>query len=1183
MQLQCRAPEHFSTPPFHPPSPSIACKSGCSLDALERLVQFTGAGADACFYAVNPPQAEGADLAALAPTSDGLRYWLNPSVRARPTTATCEITNLGPPFFASTSESVLRISATPFFVDGRCFPTRCVVSLATSAQRLDGISVRPVVVTEWNVMGSGAAGRRTTTVPLRTLYHLAVLMSSSAPATSVEEVRLYLHLRFMGCSDGSDTHRIASVQLRYEQLGTAAEVLPQLLQRRQCAQARVMLSSSLYDVNYHSRGRVARPSARLEVGVGATVSSSTCRDGAKDVGDNVRNERFSGATEQLTTTSPLGSARKSDVIGDATGGAQQQLLLSPLQRSATRPRAERSQSADRSSSSRMEAVSSTEFLGDPKLVRVDRALRIPPPPPKSATTSGSAPPLLGGPWPPRKVRTIVLAPSISPSLCSSSTGTPHRGSPSLPSPPPSPNADCRVQAQLNTSLASTTHCRGDEDCRKGRLEGAVNAIIPSTPKSVQGGLESTKSDRRSSPVPAAEASSQRRQCHELPSVLQHVSSAEAQEESQTVAETHSPRNLHSFAPQKLYAQSDPAVLWAASSLLGTLPWTLASQHQSRTSTPATSVSSSRAPSHDRSTLAMPVDAARGIPCWQMQQRAPSKSFLDSGSCAYSRGTRQPQQESLRRTPLSALDANTWSHGSERKTVTTKANSVDMARSYSGGSTDAFLPQWRRDECVHVPPQLRPPHPFGAASPSPFRSAPLSGSFISPPATTCAPLQRPASAFVPRLLLCSKQRSHDNRTASSTQRGGDMIAISGISSRDAITTTAASAPPPSQNKSLWSKAAASADFSSPHDTKPRRSATADVHERGRHGTARIPMSSSAVLSVMPYSWLQSNVTVEPEASTESAAEMQSQSSTTSQRSIRSSTAPPPGHRPQHVPSLTDVAVMERMEDTASVASGSSAPLSPPPLPPPQSCTLSHSPAPAHSWLSSSSSSSSSRTRVAPALPLQEAHDGSRICSRPRKVSVTQSGDGHGSNSPTASRKCVVQTFAVWKHHVSRPGVGRRWLRIERLPPSPSTSAAVRFRITLDKVHPSMLARASMLLGRSSNSSEHNSIHTPRPSCEVCIRQTDTVEVWYGLRAYHSGVIHQRKVRQPECCLVIRCNLQLVTAVELESTEAVESVRRLLSHRHLTPHVSRQRAVVTSTEESKDNGRERARKVSVLAKV
>lgn len=1189
MQLQSCAPEHFSPPFFSSPSFSVACEPGCSLDALERLVHFTGAGADACFYTVHPSQAEGADSAALNPTAEGLRYWLNPSVRTRPTTATCEITNLGPPFFASTSTSVLRISATPLFVDGRCFPTRCVVSLATSAQRLDGVSLRPVVVTEWNLTASGAAGVCTTTVPLRTFYHLAVLISSSTPATGVEAVRLYLHLRFMGCSDGSDTHRIAAVRLRYEQLGTAAEVLPQLLQRQQRTAARVMLPPSLYNVEDHCEGPVTRAGAPPEEVVGVTTSRSACSSGGKGVGDNVGNGRFIGAKERRTPTRPLPSTRmRSEGSEDAAGEAQQQLLRSPPQRSATRPRAERSPSTDRSSSSWIEAVDPTEGQDVPKLVCVDRALRIPPPPPKSATAAGSAPPPLGGPWPPRKVRTIVLAPSISPSLCSSSAGTSPRGPPSpLPSPPPATNADFSAKAHLSTSLAGTARCREAESFDREGFEDAVHALMPLTQQNVQGRLlEPTKFDKRtSSPVSTAGTSSQRRHCHESSSVLRQIPSAEAQEVSQAVAENRPDPHPRPFAPQSLYAHSDPAVLWAATSLLGTLPWTLAGQHQSRDSTPAASVASSRAPSCDGSAQAMSKDSAKGAPCWQMRQPDPSKSFLDPGSYAHRRNTRQPQQQSWKRTPLGALDPNTSSHLSERTTVPAKADSAAVTRTYSTEFTTAFFPHWRRDERAHVSPQLHPPHLFATASLSPSHSEPFSRPSILPPATTHALLQRPTSAFVPRLLLRSGQRSHEAHAASSTQRGGGVIITTSSrssGSSTANTATAASAPPPpSQNRSLWPKAAASAGVSSSLDAKPRRSATADVHERRRLSTGVFPISSSAVLSVMPSSCLRSNATAAPEVSTESAAEMKSQSSTASQRSFRSSTAPPSSRRPQHVSSPAGAAVAECMEDTVSVASGSSAPLPPSSLPPHQSCALFHSPAPTHSSRSSSSSSSSSRPRATPALPLQEAHDSNRNRSRPRQRSFTRPDGGHGSNSSSAFRQCVVQGFAVWKHHASRRGVGRRWLRIERLPPSSSTSAAVRFRITLDKVHPPMLARASMLLGRSSNSSGNNSVHASNPSCEVCIRWADTVEVWCGLRAYNSGVIHQSKVHRAECCLVIRCNAQLVTAVELESTETVDTVRRLLSDRQLTPHANRQRAVVAGTEASSVSARERARKVSVPA--
>ncbi|KAI5691417.1 hypothetical protein MNV84_08132 [Leishmania braziliensis] len=1151
MQAQSRVSEHLPTSFLSSPSSSVACESTCSLDALERLVNFTGAGADACLYGVNPPQVEGTTSAALTASAEGLRYWLNPSVRARQTTATCEITNLGPPFFAATSTSVLRISATPLFVDGRCFPTRCVVSLATSAQRLDGVSLRPVVVTEWNLTLNGAVSVCSTTVPLRTLYHLVVLISSPAPATDVKDVRLYLQLRFMGCSDDSDTHRIAALRLRYEQLGPAAEVLPQLLQRRQRSAVRMMLPPSSHDVTDYSGDRVSRARAlREEMEVGVATSSRTCRSSGKDVVEGVREEHFSDAKVPCTPTSPLPSTRvMSDGSEDATGQAQKQLLRSPPRRSATMPRAERSLSADRSSSSWMGAVGTTEDRDGPRLIRVDRVLRIPPPPPKPTTAAGSAPSLFGSPWPPRKVRTIVLAPSISPSLCSSSAGTSSRGS-SSPSPPSRPVMDTcsSTESHSPTSLTSTPRCRGAESRDREGIEDVGDSLMPPAQQNLQGRfLESTKSEERtSSPASAVGPSSQRRRCHESSSVLRHISSAEAQEVAENNPDTHP----HLFAPQQLCSRSDPAVLWAATSLLGTLPCALVRGYQSRSSTPAASVASSCAPSCNRSARAMSADSGKEASFWQMRQSAPSRSFLDSSACAHHRDTRQtPQQEtSWRRTPLSTLDPNTSSRCTER-TIMSRADSAAMTWTCSAKATTAFLPRWRRDEGTHVSPQLHPPRPFATASPSHSHPTPLSGPSLPLQAVTHVPLHRPTSAFVPRLLLHSKQRSREAYAASSTQRGEGMITInrsSTTSSSTVSTTTATSAPPPYQNRSLWSKAAAPVSATSPLNAGPRRSATADSHVRRCVDRDAFSMSSAA-LSLMPSSWLRDNANVLLETSTDGAAEKNLRGPVASRRSSRSSTAPPPSRRAHHVPSLTRAAVSEHLEDALSVVSGSSAPLPPPSVPPPQSCALFQTPASTQASPLPSPSSSNSRSDTAPVLPLQEAHH--RSCNRngPRQRNLTQSGGVHSSSNATTYGHWVVETFAVWKHHASRRGVGRRWLRIEWPSPSPSTLAATRFRIALDKAHPSMLTRASVLLGHGTNSSGNSSTRTANPSCEVCIRQADTLEAWCGLRAYHSGMIHQSKVHRAECCLVIRCNAQLVTAVELESTEALEAVQRLLSNR------------------------------------
>ncbi|KAG5465669.1 hypothetical protein CUR178_00380 [Leishmania enriettii] len=1150
MQLRPSAPQHFSTSSLSSPS-SAACESSCSLDALERLVHFTGAGADACLFAAHPPQPQGATSAALASTAGGLRYWLNPSVQARQTTATCEITNLGPPFFAPTSTSVLRISAAPLFADGRCFPTRCVVSLATSAQRLDGVSLRPVVVTEWKLASKDANGMCATTVPLRTLYHLAVLISSSAAATDVDQVRLYLQLRFTGCSDGSDTHRIATVQLRYEQLGTASEVLPKLLQRRQRVAAHMMLPPPLYDIEDYSGDRLSRTSALLEeLGVSVSISSSTCSSSRKDMGDGSGSGRVCGAKVPRTPTSPLSSTRTmSDKSEETAGETQHHLLRSPPQRSATRPQTEGPLSGDRSSSSPIRAVGPTEGGDGLRLLRVERALRIPPPPPTPDTAPGSAPPLFGGPWPPRKVRTIVLAPSISPSLCSSSAGTSPRSSHSLlPSPPPPTQACPNSKVHSPTSLTGTLRCGEAESRNREHFVDAVGARKSLQQQAVEERSFGSMlcSERTSSPASAAGSSSQRRRHHELSRAPPYTSSVDADEVLQEAAVSSFGPRLQPSAPQPSAVCSDTAVLWAATSLLGTRPWTLVSQHQCRKSTPAASVASSCASSRDRSARAAPEDSVREVPCWQTGQSALSKSFLDSGAWAQRRNTLQPprqQQQSWKAAPLRTLDPNTSSYGAERTAAAPKTDSIATTWTCSAKYTAGLLPQQRCNGGTHVSPLLHAPRAFATASPSSSNPAPFSRPSFSPRAATQAPLHRPASSFVPQLLLRPGQRSYAASATPSTQQGGGVM-----------TTAAAFAPPPSQNRSLWSKFAAPAGDPSLLDARQRRSATAHLHERGQESAATFTTSSPAALSLMPSSWLRGNATAVPEVSVSSAAEMKAHGAMEFQRGSRASTAPPPSRRRENVAVLTSAAVAERMEDAVSAESGSSAPLPPPPPspPPPRSCTLFHSPASTQSFRPSSPSSSSTCSGSGPALPLQEARCVNLNRSHPKHHSVAESGGGHRSNGTATSRLCEAETFPVWKHHASRRGVGRRWLRIERPLPSPSASAAVRLRIALDKAHPSMATRASVLLGRGSNTSEHSSSHTANPSCEVCIQQRDMVEVWCGLRAYHSGLIHQSKVHHAECCLVIRCNAKLVTAVELESTEAVEAARRLLSDSSLTHH-------------------------------
>ncbi|KAG5490243.1 hypothetical protein JKF63_00362 [Porcisia hertigi] len=1153
MQSPSHVPGHVSTSFYAASSPTG--ESSCSLDALERLVCFIGAGADACLFAVNPPQVEGPSTAALTATAEGLRYWLNPSVRARQTTATCEITNLGPPFFVATSTSVLSISVAPLFRDGRCFPTRCVVSLATSAQRLDGVSLRPVVVTEWNMTLNESTGVCMTTVPLRTLYHLAVLISSSTPETDIDQVRLYLQLRFMGCTDNSDTHRIAAVRLRYEQLGTAAEVLPQLLKRHQRVAARMMLPASSCDAKDYSGDPVSRAHAVLgRVDAGVATSRSTRGIAGNDVGDSNRGVgRFSASKMRCAPASPPSTEVGADQCESAAGVMQRQLLCSPPKRSATRPRSERSLSAGRSSSPHIETGSTIEEADDARLIRVERAQRFPLPLPMSASTAGSEPPSCGGPWPPRKMRTIVLAPSISPSLCSSSAGTSPRGSSPPSSPPPRTNAYPSGELHSSSSLTGILRCRSLESCDRGGSKDSVGAPTTTTTQNVrEPDLESTRADgRRSSPASAVQPSSQRHHHHEFSPTLRYTCSLETQKVSPEVVGSSSDPQ-----PQPLCATSDSAVLWSAISLLGTQPWALDSQSQSHVSASAASVAISRAPSCDCSASAISAESARGEPCWQTRRPTPSRVFLDSGAGAHGANAPQPprlQQPPWRQMPLSTLDPNTSYRSSERRTAPLKRSSAAMTTSTrSADATVAPSLRWRGDVgSTHVSPQLHPPRSSAITLPLPSHSEPFCRSPIPSKATTYASSHRTTSAFVPRLLLRSGQRSAEVYVDPSTASRRDMGTTKGSSRNNGSATTSttrASASLPSRGRGLWPKAVTPAATSPLLNAVSHRSATGDLHERRRMGRATISMSSPATLSVTPSSRLLANENAVPQAFANCAADMLSEDALTSPRGSRLSTAPRPSHRPQQVSSLLSVAISERTGDTLSVGSGDSAPLTPPQSPPPrQSRVLFHRPASTQPSWPAPPFALTPRTDAAPALPLQEAHHGNRNQNRLLQRSATSLGSGCSSINAVIGGHSVVHTFAVWKHHSSRRGAGRRRLRIEQPHPSLSASTAIRFRIALDKERPSISEWASMLLGRNSNTSETNSIRTVNTSCEVCIRWMDTVEVWCGLHAYHSGLIHQSKVHQAECCLVIRCNSQLVTAVELESTEAVHTVRRLLAGR------------------------------------
>ncbi|RNE99245.1 hypothetical protein TraAM80_08385 [Trypanosoma rangeli] len=167
-----------------------ASRPNGAVQAFKRLLRATGVSPGNAFVPA-PCRGGGA--------------WCNDAVSARDTVATCELATRGD-YFGPRSLALLCLRVRPA-CPGHAFPTSCVVSLSTSSQRLDALALQDIVVKEWPLHSAGAE----TTVAVNTLYHVATLLG----AEPVAGTRVFMTLRFLGCCDASDTHRIAAVELLY--------------------------------------------------------------------------------------------------------------------------------------------------------------------------------------------------------------------------------------------------------------------------------------------------------------------------------------------------------------------------------------------------------------------------------------------------------------------------------------------------------------------------------------------------------------------------------------------------------------------------------------------------------------------------------------------------------------------------------------------------------------------------------------------------------------------------------------------------------------------------------------------------------------------------------------------------------------------------------------------------------
>ncbi|KAH9598088.1 hypothetical protein LSM04_003109 [Trypanosoma melophagium] len=121
---------------------------------------------------------------------------------------------------------------------------------------------------------------------------------------------------------------------------------------------------------------------------------------------------------------------------------------------------------------------------------------------------------------------------------------------------------------------------------------------------------------------------------------------------------------------------------------------------------------------------------------------------------------------------------------------------------------------------------------------------------------------------------------------------------------------------------------------------------------------------------------------------------------------------------------------------------------------------------------------------------------------------------GENLTTTA---FIGTFLVWKHHVSRNGVAKRILSLQRE------------------------GDAVLLSLKKLDSSKKVSQ----------VRLREKVEFITGLRAYHSNAIHKSGVHVAEWCLVVTCDGRQVAAVEMQSVSELHLAIQIL--RPLCPSI------------------------------
>lgn len=159
--------------------------------------------------------------------------WVNQGVESRDTVATIELRSLAS-CDADPTTTTVSISAEPELTGHpqRSFPTACIVSVSTNAPHQSDLADQDIVIKDWRLSDNArdvASPAFTTEISAKTLLNIVAVLRGDHPPAHVAD-RVFLTLRFVGCSDMSDCHRIRAVRVEY--VCTMAPCLPNQQQQR---------------------------------------------------------------------------------------------------------------------------------------------------------------------------------------------------------------------------------------------------------------------------------------------------------------------------------------------------------------------------------------------------------------------------------------------------------------------------------------------------------------------------------------------------------------------------------------------------------------------------------------------------------------------------------------------------------------------------------------------------------------------------------------------------------------------------------------------------------------------------------------------------------------------------------------------------------------------------------------